>query len=62
MDFLTKSLAEAAVMLFSLDPELYFVVYVSLKVSLMSTLIASVLGIPLGFIISMRQFPGKRAS
>jgi tungstate transport system permease protein len=61
MDFLTKSLAEAAVMLFSLDPELYFVVYVSLKVSLMSTLIASVLGIPLGFIISMRQFPGKRA-
>lgn len=60
MDFLTKSLAEAAGMLVSLDPELYFIVYVSLKVSLMSTLIASVLGVPLGFFIAIRHFRGKR--
>ncbi len=60
MDFLTKSLAEAAGMLFSLDPELYFIVYVSLSVSLMSTLVASVMGIPLGFFIAVGQFWGKR--
>lgn len=48
-------------MLISFDRELYFIVYVSLKVSLMSTLIASVLGIPLGFIIAVRRFWGKRA-
>lgn len=61
MDFLTKSLLEALDMLFSLDPELYFIVYVSIKVSLISTLIASVLGVPLGFFIAIRPFRGKRA-
>lgn len=61
MDFLSRSLSEAFTMLISFDRELYFIVYVSLKVSLMSTLIASALGIPLGFIIAVRQFWGKRA-
>lgn len=61
MDFLSRSLSEAFMMLISFDRELYFIVYVSLKVSLMSTLIASVLGIPLGFIIAVRRFWGKRA-
>ncbi len=60
MDFLTKSLAEAAGMLASLDPELYFIVYVSLKVALVSTLIASAAGVPLGFFIAIRKFRGKR--
>jgi len=58
--FLMHSLAEAARMLWFLDPELYFIVYVSLYVSFMSTLIASVMGIPLGFIIAVREFRGKR--
>jgi len=58
--FLMHSLAEAARMLWSLDPELYFIVYVSLYVSFMSTLIASVMGIPLGFIVAVREFRGKR--
>jgi len=49
-------------MLFSLDPELYYIVYVSLRVSLLSTLIASVFGIPLGFFIAVRRFRGKRAA
>ncbi len=61
MDFFTQSISEAARMLFSLDPELYFIVYVSLRVSLLSTLIASALGIPLGFFIAVRRFRGKRA-
>ncbi len=47
-------------MLVSLDPELYFIVWVSLRVSLMSTLIASAMGIPLGFLIAIRHFRGKR--
>ncbi len=59
--FLLKSLAEAAQMLWSLDPELYFVVYVSLYVSFFSTLIASILGIPLGFLVAVKEFRGKRA-
>ncbi len=61
MDFLTQSLAEALGMLVSLDPELYFIVWVSLKVSVMSTIVASALGVPLGFFIAVRRFRGKRA-
>ncbi|RQD79157.1 ABC transporter permease [Desulfonatronospira sp. MSAO_Bac3] len=59
--FLISSLAEAVRMLWSLDPELYFIVYISLYVSFFSTLIASVLGIPLGFLVAVKEFRGKRA-
>lgn len=62
MDFLIPSLAEAFRMLWSLDPELYFIVYVSLYVSFFSTLVASALGVPLGFFITVREFRGKRAA
>ena len=58
--FLISSLAEAVRMLWSLDPELYFIVYVSLYVSFFSTLIAAVLGIPLGFLVAVKEFRGKR--
>jgi tungstate transport system permease protein len=60
MEFLLPSLAEAFRMLRSLDPELYFIVYVSLYVSFFSTLVASVLGVPLGFLIAVKEFQGKR--
>ncbi len=59
--FLTQSLIEAGRMLLSLDPELYFIVYVSLYVSFFSTLIASLMGVPLGFAIAVSEFRGKRA-
>ena len=59
--FLISSLAEAVRMLWSMDPELYFIVYVSLYVSFFSTLIASILGIPLGFLVAVKEFRGKRA-
>jgi tungstate transport system permease protein len=60
MDLLIDSVLSAILLLWSLDPEVYFIIYVSLKVSLSSTLIASVLGVPTGFIIAFREFRGKR--
>ncbi|WP_028575610.1 ABC transporter permease [Desulfonatronovibrio hydrogenovorans] len=60
MDFLVQSLGEAMRMLWSLDPELYFIVYISLYVSFFSTLVASILGVPLGFVIAVNEFRGKR--
>jgi len=60
MDLLIDSFISAFLLLWSLDPELYFIIYVSLKVSLSSTLIASVLGVPIGFLIAFREFWGKR--
>ncbi|MCA1743921.1 MAG: ABC transporter permease [Desulfonatronovibrio sp.] len=60
MDFLSQSLIEAFKMLWSLDPELYHIVYISLYVSFFSTIVASVMGVPLGFVIAVNEFKGKR--
>lgn len=60
MDFLIQSLGAALEMIWSLDAKMYFIVYISLSVSFFSTLIASLLGVPLGFLIAVNHFPGKR--
>lgn len=60
MDFLTDSFLSAILLIWSRDPELLLIIQVSLKVSGTSTLIASVIGVPAGFFIAFRTFPGKR--
>ena len=60
MEFLIDSFLSAALLIWSMDPELLVIVYVSLKVSSISTLIASTVGIPAGFFIAFREFRGKR--
>ncbi len=61
MQFFQDSFFSAFLLIRSLDPDLLNVVAVSLKVSTLSTLIASLMGIPLGFTISTTDFRGKRA-
>jgi len=60
MDFFTDSFLSALLLIWSLDPEMLLIIQVSLKVSGTSTLIASVVGVPAGFFIAFRVFPGKR--
>jgi tungstate transport system permease protein len=60
MGFFTDSFLSALGLITSLDSELFNVVWVSLKVSLSSTLLASLAGIPLGFYIAFQRFPGRR--
>jgi tungstate transport system permease protein len=60
MDFLIDSFLSALLLIWSRDPELLLIIQVSLKVSGTSTLIASVVGVPAGFFIAFRTFPGKR--
>ena len=43
-----------------MDPEFLVVVYVSLKVSSTSTLIASIVGVPTGFLLAFTEFRGRR--
>ncbi|MBN1104269.1 MAG: ABC transporter permease [Deltaproteobacteria bacterium] len=61
MDFFIDSFLSALLLLWQCDPEVYFIVYVSLKVSLVATLIASILGVPCGFLIALNEFRAKRA-
>ena len=60
MEFLFDSFFFALLLLWSIDPELVEIVSVSLKVSSTSTIIASLVGVPAGFLIAFREFPGKR--
>ncbi len=60
MDLLTDSFFSAILLLKSLDAEVWAIVLVSLKVSGSSTLIASLVGIPVGFAIAFKEFFGKR--
>ena len=61
MGFFVDSFLSAVLLLCALDPEVYFIIYVSLKVSLSSTLAASLIGVPTGFFIAFKEFRGKRA-
>lgn len=60
MDFLLQSLVAALELIRVGDRELFQVVYLSLYVTFFSTLIASLLGVPLGFYLAVREFHGKR--
>ena len=60
MDLLLDSTQSALMMLLACDPELLEIVWVSLQVSGISTLVAAIFGIPAGFVIAHRRFRGKR--
>ena len=60
MDFLIDSFLSAALLIGAMDPELLVIIHVSLKVSCTSTILASIVGIPAGFIIAFKEFRGKR--
>ncbi len=60
MDLLIDSIYSALLLVASLDPEVVAVVSVSIKVSGTSTLLASLMGVPLGFFIAFESFPGNR--
>jgi tungstate transport system permease protein len=60
MDFFIDSLYSAFLLVVSLDPEMVNIVQVSLKVSTTSTVIASLMGVPIGFFVAFESFPGKR--
>ncbi len=61
MDFFIHSFANAVRLVFSFDPEVYFIVWTSLKVSVWASAFASILGVPFGLLIALRSFPGKSA-
>jgi tungstate transport system permease protein len=53
------ALAQAFSLLFSFDPELYQIMLLSIYVSGMATILASLSGIPLGAIVALKRFRGK---
>ena len=60
MDLLIDSFVSALFLIVSFDAEMIFIVGVSLKVSITSTLIAGMFGVPAGFAVAFEEFSGKR--
>ncbi len=54
-----EGLTESLVLLFSFDPYVYNIIGVSLRVTGMALLLSTLIGIPLGAILGLTNFPGK---
>lgn len=59
MEVFWKAITEGVQLLGSGDPYTYGIIALSLRVSGISLLIAAALGIPLGYLIGSRRFPGR---
>ncbi|MHA6619102.1 ABC transporter permease [Pseudonocardia sp. DLS-67] len=60
MDVLLDGVAQALSLLFSGDAETWEITLLTLRVSLGATLIAALVGVPLGAAIALGSFPGRR--
>lgn len=61
MDYLVEGLLKAFELIFCLDNEIYGIVERSVRFALIATLFASLLGVPVGFLIASKSFRGKSA-
>lgn len=59
MEYLSKGLFGAFALLFSGDAEFLLVVFTSIELAVVSTLLAGLFGIPFGLFLSIRSFRGK---
>jgi len=59
VDFLVNAFIRACILIVSFDPEVYFIVWTSIKVASSATFFASVVGVPIGLALAMRHFAGK---
>jgi tungstate transport system permease protein len=62
MDSLIKGITQAFSLIFHLNPELFGIIFLSLKVSGLALIIATFLGLPMGAILGLSRFPGRSAS
>lgn len=60
MDYILEGIIRAFQLIVSFDPEVTKVVMTSLWVSFGAIVLASLVGIPLGILVGLKNFPGKR--
>jgi len=60
MNDMLLALAAAGRLLAAIDPGLLEIVWLSLRVSLTAVLVAGLIGLPLGAVLALQRFPGRR--
>lgn len=61
MEYFVEAFNKAISLLLSFDTELYGIIFLSLKISIIATVISTIVGLPLGAIIGLNRFWGKTA-
>lgn len=62
MDFIVEGIRKAFQLIFTFDSEIFSIVLLSLRVSLIAVILASLLGVYLGFLMAVKEYWGKRFS
>jgi tungstate transport system permease protein len=62
MDSLISGLTRAFSLILHLNPELLGIIFLSLKVSGLALVMATLLGLPMGAVLGLSRFPGRSAS
>ena len=60
MSEIGDGIIEAFRLIFTFDAELWDIIFLSFRVSGLSTIIASLIAIPLGTLLALRNFRGKK--
>ena len=60
MDIIIEGIKQAFILLFTLDPEVIGITWLSLKVSGIATFISLLIGVSVGTLVALTQFPGRR--
>ena len=61
MEYILEGIKNAIFLIFSGDPEVYRIVFLSLWVATTSAIFAALLGIPLAFFVAQKKFRGREA-
>ena len=60
MDIIVEGIKQAFILLFTLDPEVLGITWLSLKVSGTATFLSMFIGVSVGTAVALTQFPGRR--
>jgi tungstate transport system permease protein len=60
MEYLVESVVSAIKLIFGLNSEVFVVVWTSIRISVIAVVLASLFSIPMGLVVALKTFPGKR--
>ena len=60
MDIIVEGIKQAFILLFTLDPEVLGITWLSLKISGSATFLSMFIGVSVGTAVALNQFPGRR--
>jgi tungstate transport system permease protein len=61
MDYFIEAFNKALSLMLSFDPELYGIIALSIRISVIATVISTAIGIPLGALVGLNRFWGRTA-